>query len=175
MKVIPKEDLDKQLGKKLSWLGNRAVGLSYLSGIDVFNTVRDANPKLPAHFDIIMRKDGIELAMMYGFKSTSVGIALSDIMAVELKLPEEIVTEKERSVLGRAVIGGVLLGPVGMLVGGMSGLQKGKQTEHTDAIFTMSVIQGGEESYLIASRKRGIELNVLRDFLKSDMKQFYKE
>lgn len=35
--------------------------------------------------------------------------------------PDEI-TEKDKSVIGRAVVGGLLLGPVGAIVGGMSGI-----------------------------------------------------
>ena len=35
---------------------------------------------------------------------------------------QEASTEQDKSVIGRAVVGGVLLGPVGAIVGGMSGI-----------------------------------------------------
>lgn len=39
-------------------------------------------------------------------------------------------TEKNKSVIGRAVVGGLLLGPVGAIVGGMSGTSKNQKMEY---------------------------------------------
>lgn len=48
-------------------------------------------------------------------------IEYADITAVEI-ITETI--KKDKSVIGRAVVGGLLLGPVGVLLGGISGILK---------------------------------------------------
>jgi len=42
---------------------------------------------------------------------------------------EEEITEKSKSVLGRAAVGGLILGPLGAIVGGMSGTGKKEKTK----------------------------------------------
>ena len=44
-------------------------------------------------------------------------------------VPEEDIQEKSKSVAGRAVIGGLVLGPVGAIVGGMSGMGTKKNSK----------------------------------------------
>jgi len=44
---------------------------------------------------------------------------------------EKEVQEKSRSVIGRGVVGGVLLGPVGAIVGGLSGVKNKQTTKET--------------------------------------------
>jgi len=53
-------------------------------------------------------------------------IKIKDIMQVESKKETEFIPgkEKDKSVIGRAIGGGLLLGPVGAMVGGMSGVGK---------------------------------------------------
>ena len=48
-------------------------------------------------------------------------IEYADITAVEI-ITETI--EKDKPIIGRAVVGGLLLGPVGVLLGGISGILK---------------------------------------------------
>lgn len=55
-------------------------------------------------------------------------IALEKIQNIKVSTEKEI-TEKERSVIGRAALGGLLLGPVGAVVGGISGVKNKKKTK----------------------------------------------
>lgn len=55
----------------------------------------------------------------YESRKKSYNIKYENIKKVELLKQIE---EKDKSVIGRAIVGGVLLGPVGAVVGGMSGL-----------------------------------------------------
>lgn len=59
-------------------------------------------------------------------KAISVSLKYEKITSCE-HITEKDIQEKSKSVAGRAVIGGLLLGPVGAVVGGMTGLQ-GKKT-----------------------------------------------
>lgn len=44
---------------------------------------------------------------------------------------EEMVTEKNKSVVGRAIVGGILTGGIGAIVGGMSGIGSKKKVKKT--------------------------------------------
>lgn len=56
-------------------------------------------------------------------------LQLSKITAVT-KLNEKEIIEKSKSVAGRAVVGGIVLGPVGALVGGMSGIGNKQRSDY---------------------------------------------
>ena len=58
----------------------------------------------------------------------TVNLSIDKINRIEIVSEKEII-EKGKSVGGRAVIGGLLLGPLGLLVGGMSGIGKNKTTK----------------------------------------------
>jgi len=55
-------------------------------------------------------------------------IPLQDIKNIAILTEKELV-EKEKSVIGRAVVGGALLGPLGAVVGGMSGVKNKQVTK----------------------------------------------
>ncbi len=61
-------------------------------------------------------------------KRDSVKLRYEQIKDVMLTTDKEIV-EKSKTVAGRAILGGVLLGPVGAIFGGMSGIGNKKQTK----------------------------------------------
>lgn len=58
-------------------------------------------------------------------------IELNEIKSIK-PLSESTITEKEKSVIGRAIVGGLIFGVVGAVVGGMSGMDTKKEmkTEH---------------------------------------------
>ena len=62
-----------------------------------------------------------------------IGINLNDIKDAKFVSEKEIV-ESDRSVITRALAGGLFFGVVGALVGGMSGLQKNKQEKITNLV-----------------------------------------
>ena len=63
-------------------------------------------------------------------KKPEVNLKYEQITGINVTSEEEIL-EKSKSVTGRAVIGGVLLGPLGAIVGGMSGIgDKKKEKTH---------------------------------------------
>lgn len=61
-------------------------------------------------------------------KEQPIYLPYTQISAVDV-VSENDVTEKNKSVVGRAAVGGILLGPLGAIVGGMSGVGAKKKNE----------------------------------------------
>ena len=172
MQTIPKDQIESQLGKGSFWLPVRLLGAEYLYGIPEFDAAREAKPsKVYAPLTITMLPNGLEIQILHQFKSYKVGLAFSDIKRIELEIPEDIVTKQDRSVIGRAVIGGLLLGPVGALVGGMSGLKEGTKTESGDALLTIQVEQTGQESFFVATVPKN-KRSSIQEFVQKHLAQF---
>ena len=150
----------------------RLVGISYLYGVPELDSVREAKPSsLPNPLNITMLPNGLEIQIMHKFKHHTVGLPFSDIKRIELAIPEDIVTKQERSIIGRAVIGGLLLGPVGAIVGGMSGLKDGTKTKSGDALLTFQIEQAGEESFFVGAVEKS-KRAITQSFLQKHLAQF---
>lgn len=64
-------------------------------------------------------------------------------------LSEKQITEKSKSVVGRAVVGGILLGPLGGIIGGMSGIgNKNKTNTHFYFIINYVLLNDEEPKVL---------------------------
>jgi hypothetical protein len=69
-----------------------------------------------------------------GFKSHVINeykIPLNNIMDTTLTTQKELI-ERQKSVIGRGVVGGFLFGPAGLILGGMSGIGSKQKTKHND-------------------------------------------
>lgn len=62
-------------------------------------------------------------------------------------ISEKEIIEKSKSVGGRAIVGGVLLGPVGAIVGGMSGIGNKNKSKYMNFI-VINYTSNGEEKAL---------------------------
>ncbi len=68
----------------------------------------------------------------------SVGLLYKDIVEIGLEDKEQIYKNKERSVVGRALVGSLIAGPVGAIVGGMTGLNpKVEKVDMPDILITI--------------------------------------
>ena len=137
------KEIDDLIGKANFWNPIRTVNLfHYVGGVEEFDEHIDPNSywKAPNIADIEVRPNGLVLKMMHKFKIYKVAIKNNDLLTITLEDKEQIKVNKERSVVGRAVLGGILFGPVGAIVGGMTGL---KQTiisaEMPDLLLTFSL------------------------------------
>ena len=84
----------------------------------------------------LLTDDGKKLFLQAGatyFHKTAddYSIAYEAIEGIDVHTEEEFI-EKQKSVIGRAVVGGVLFGPLGTVVGGMSGIGTKQKKERKD-------------------------------------------
>lgn len=91
-------------------------------------------------------------------KKMSVSLKYEKITNCEY-VTEQDIQEKSKSVLGRAAIGGLLLGPVGAVVGGMTGLNGQKQKSKIRSFIIINYTTGGDETGVIYLEIVGASLN----------------
>lgn len=102
-------------------------------------------------------------------------ISLRDISNIAVISDKELV-EKDKSVIGRGVVGSVLFGGAGLILGGLSGLQK-KQIMQNINYLIINYNSNGEEKVISLYANEGIInngfikwVNKLVDMSKQDMK-----
>lgn len=80
------------------------------------------------------------------FKSSDTNtfkIPLDNVLGTTITTQKEIV-EKSKSVIGRGVVGGLVFGPAGLLLGGMSGIGSKSKTK-VDFLFIISYLSSDKE------------------------------
>ncbi len=98
--------------------GKNGVRLQYIQG---YNELKE-NEK----YSLMINKGNINFVSFTEGFNKDVGfpkIAIKNIKSTDIHM-EIKQTEENKSVVGRAVVGGLILGPIGAVVGGISGLQK---------------------------------------------------
>lgn len=112
--------------------GNREVRFSYIDGIPNLFTI----PKEVV--DVTINKKLEKLIIKSALDKNKVAELPLNRIKDARKLTEQQITEANKSVVGRAVVGGLLLGPLGAIIGGMSGVgtKKKKEPEKNFLIIT---------------------------------------
>ncbi len=101
----------------------------------------------PSLVKISLLPDQMEIRQITGGKNIAY-LSYTQINNAQ-KINEEEITEANKSSIGRAVVGGVLLGPLGAMVGGMSGIGKKKKTKYKD-YFVVNYTSSTDESSVIS-------------------------
>ncbi|MEX0966995.1 MAG: hypothetical protein WD077_07135 [Bacteroidia bacterium] len=91
--------------------------LSYISGVEPFDRLvqekKTFSPKLTTN--LLMRKGGLEIQISNGSQQFYAAIPFQNLNDIVLEDKEQILLRKERSVLGKAMLRGNLLDPLGRL------------------------------------------------------------
>ncbi len=130
MKTYSKSELEQLIGKRSKWNPKQAVNLfHYVAGIEGFdNAIGKVNMFSAINIaDFEIHAEGLQIRMMNNFKTYRTGIKNTNIISITLEDSQQIYERKEKSVAGRAVLGGLLFGPFGAVVGGMTGLKDGQK------------------------------------------------
>ena len=176
MKILDKAELNKYLEKESTWTPKRLVSkLAYVSGITPFDELLNGKlfTEVVAQINLRFRPKGLQLEIMKGIKYYSVGILESDILSINLEGQNQLFEQKNKSVIGRAIVGGLILGPVGAIVGGMTGIgQKQVATNMPENLLSISFSENGEEKIILFSCKNKHRKDVETYFLKNYKSKF---
>jgi hypothetical protein len=119
-----------------------------------------------------LKKNHFAFAFMLAFSYDYITIHSEDINFINILTPEK--KKKKKSVLGRALLGGLLLGPLGAVVGGISGIGE-KELKGVDNLVTFSFNYDNEERKILIDVKdkklksfnRFLQKHKLTEILKS--------
>ena len=112
--------------------GNRCINLEYLGGIKGY--VQEDSVELS-----INEKDKCLVIKQRVFKRPKAYLNFNQITNYKI-LDEETIIEHEKSVLGRAAVGGILFGGFGAIVGAISALKGNKTTSKSDSYLFINFI-----------------------------------
>lgn len=105
---------DLSIGGQIANWGGDAAFTGEFRGED--NIVREIQP---GGVKVLMHKNGIQISS--GFFIPQLAIHNSQIINTQFADTAEL-AKQNKSVVGRAVVGGLIMGPLGAIVGGMSGI-----------------------------------------------------
>lgn len=172
MTIKSKEEIVSEFGKYgiLETADKKLLNkVGYLGGVPAFNE-KLANKKRSEYLlNLEMRPKGLEIKVDYVFTSTRIGIFPEQIDFIVIEPQKQIVEKKGKSIVGRALVGGILLGPVGAIVGGMTGIGN-KEVKMTQVDNILSIKLNNPDSILTFSVDN-------KDFkaVESYFQKFFKE
>src|SRR5258708_21762479 len=127
MKLQSKEEISSVLGKyglfesvKYKLLNK----IGYLGGVQNFDLKLASKKRNEYFLTFEARPNGLEIVVTITFVNYRIGILNDYIEFFVIEPQQQIIDKKDKSIVGRALLGGVLLGPVGAIVGGMTGIGK---------------------------------------------------
>lgn len=181
MNILDKNQLDEKFGKFGMWsgkAGNAIIGeMQYLGGVPEIDQLienKKIDPKV-ANVSFELRPKGVEVYLIHGFSKTRFGLYSEKLNFWTIEQQQEVIAKKSKSVIGRALLGGVLLGPVGAVVGGMTGIgDKTVKVSDVDNIFSISYSQNDEDTIILFSCSNK-KLKKVYEYFKKNLGNKYKK
>lgn len=150
--VLKKNQLNEILGKYSYVDGKILISeLKYISGSSTIDnlSINTSFDRKKSAFTFEKRQNGIAFYVIIGFSYANFSLLNDNIVYWSILKKDEIFETKKKSVLGRAIIGGILLGPVGAVVGGISGIgEKKTKISDVDNILTIGYSDSDFETEL---------------------------
>ncbi|WP_138751799.1 hypothetical protein [Paenibacillus sinopodophylli] len=143
--------------------------VSLIDGLPLKNPDAQLELTYDKEFLVIVEKEFV------GFKTNAVNtfkIPLSNFLESTVTTEQELV-EESKSVIGRGVVGGLLFGPAGLILGGMSGIGT-KQAKKTNQVYLVSYLSSSGEIKNITFVMPSLMVSVTKKFDKDLKKSLTK-
>ncbi|MHB8207774.1 hypothetical protein [Mucilaginibacter sp.] len=167
MPIIPENLLDVTIGKNGFFAPRTSLQCTqYVCGISYFDALIEAKSILGNAIptNIHLRPTGVEISIMYRFKLQKIGLHYSDIVSIHIESKDKVTELKEKSVIGRALLGGLLFGPAGAIVGGITGIgTKEKVLFEPDLILTVIYVDNEQEKAIVFTCKNAKKASLYKD------------
>lgn len=175
MTIQSKEEINAVLGKYgfLESADKRLLNkIGYLGGILEYDNKLATKKRSEYLLNLEVRPNGLEISVGINFSNYRVALLQDQIDFFVIEPQKQIVEKKSKSIVGRALLGGVLLGPVGAIVGGMTGIgNKEVKITQVDNILTIKLTNS--ETYLTFSVDNK-HFKDTENYLKKHFKTKYK-
>jgi hypothetical protein len=125
MTIGTKDEVAAVLGKYrfLAIVGKKLINKAcYLGGNSSFDEMLSSKRSNEYMTVFEMRPRGLEVMTNTVFQRTRIGLHFEEIDYLVIESRQQIVQKREKSIIGRALLDGILFGPVGAVIGGMTGI-----------------------------------------------------
>lgn len=167
MEILKKEQILTAIGNSKFSISNETKLLctQYATGITAFDSLINQESLFSTNIptNIIEHNRGYEISIMYKFKLYRVAIPLDHIISITIEDKAAIIEQKDKSVIGRALLGGILLGPLGAVIGGMTGIGKNDKILYSpDVLLTILYKNNGFEKVIVFTCKHTDRVRLLK-------------